>query len=303
MKKTGIVIQQMVMRNPNNIEIFNLYMNDITKYKVLTREEEFNCFEELRAGNQKMYDKLIKHNLLFVVTVAKQYQSSVMHGALTLEDLIAEGNIGLCSALMSFDHTKGYKFMSYAVFNIKQHILNLIKQNVKTIRIPQNRQNLMYQLKLIENELEQLFSRNVDVSELAAKATETGLITNKNNNGESIIAQLKIDSNFLSSLSEPVFTDTDNQLSDLLEDVNSILPNEQILNDEKKLMFDKMLNSIPSPVQKQIIKEYYGIDTDEDPKTFKEIGEKYGYSAERVRQQIKKNLRILKFKSQHHFLA
>lgn len=289
MINTGIVIQKTIAQ-PNNREIYLKYMADISKYKKLTREEEYDCFEKLQAGDLTMREKILKHNLLFVVSVAKQYQKVVLFGALTLEDLIAEGNIGLCKAIKTFDHTKKFKFISYAIFQIKHDILDCIIQNIKLIRIPKQRQTLLYHLYKLKSEIEQNINDIVVIETLAESAVKTGLIEEKN--AINVIANLITESKFTKSLSHTINAESDIELIDTLINEDAELPNTKLLNDEITINFNHMLNTC-TPHVKEMINLYYGL-TDEDPMTLKKIGEKYELSSVRIGQIISQNLRRIR---------
>lgn len=279
--KSAVVIRKS-MTLPNSREMFNLYMQDISKYKVFTKEEEFACFNELRSGNLSMHDKIIRHNLLFVVSVAKQYQGIVMNTALTLEDLITEGNIGLCMSVDKFDHTLGNKFISYAVFQIKAHILICIKSHVKSIHIPGGRQAVLYKLNKLESELEQNISSGVDVQTLTQAAIERGLITDKYD-AVSYVSHLKTESKFTTSLSQTLnrFDDSAHELIDILIDENSILPSDKIMKDDIVNNFRTMLNTVPL-VHRYMLELYFGIDVEQplDLKQISQYCELSGYISE-----------------------
>lgn len=290
MAKSHITLHKTIA-SINNREIYNLYMQDIKHYDKLTKEEEFEYFRQLRAGNTKLHNELISRNLLFVVAVAKQFQG-MAKGALTLEDLIAEGNVGLCLAIDKFDHTKGFKFISYAVFWIKQCILASIKDNIKAIRIPSNRQATLTKINKLESDMEQQQDYDIDYTQLAYAAVEKGLL--KEDNAVSFLGHLKKDSAYCSSLSALMGnsgTGEELTLLDVLADDNSMAPDEKMMTADFKASITKMLDAIP-PNAKSMIELHYGIDTYK-PLTVAQIGMIHDLTGERVRQIIAKYVRRL----------
>jgi RNA polymerase primary sigma factor len=290
MAKSHITLHQTIT-TVNNREIYELYLRDIKHYDKLTKDEEFEYFRQLRAGNTKLYDELISRNLLFVIAVAKQFQA-MAKGALTLEDLIAEGNVGLCLAINRFDHTKGFKFISYAVFWIKQCILASIKDNIKAIRIPSNRQGILTKINKLEREMEQEMDYDIDYTQLAYAAVDKGIMKEKNAVSE--LGHLKKDSAYCSSLSALMGnsgTGEELTLLDVIADENSEAPDAKMNIEDYRVGIYKMLNTLPNNIR-GMIELYYGIDTYK-PLTYNEIGIVYDLTSERIRQIIQKHLRRL----------
>src|ERR1035437_3821917 len=136
MNLNDLKLQCQFISNPNNKKIYFIHMNEISKFRPLSREEEVETFKRVEIGDQKAIDKISRHNLLFVVTIAKKYSAAIGTSFLTLEDLISEGNLGLLKAIKRFDYRTKNKFITYCVWWIKQGILASIQDNVKTIRLP-----------------------------------------------------------------------------------------------------------------------------------------------------------------------
>jgi RNA polymerase primary sigma factor len=276
--------------NYGNRDFYGKYLSEISKYKPLSIEEETELFR--RKDDKAAIDKIMKHNLLFVVSVARYYSSSLNSPTITLEDLINEGNIGLFEAIKNFDNTKGYKFISYAVWYIKRNILNSVNNNIKTIRIPLNTRTEITKLKNKEAKLEQLYGRPVSTLEIF----ETMLIDGELKESDTLD---KFDNilkmhNFEKSLSSKITNDSDTELSEtIIGDSPSVL--DEILKEEKKEFVLTLLNKIPSE-DRIYIMEHFGFETN-IPLSFKEIAEKYNKTPEYIRNHINKNLRWLKVTS------
>ena len=270
----------------NNVMIYNLYLQDIKNYKVLTRDEEQEYFRQLRAGNYKLREEIIKRNALFVIAVAKQYQG-LAKGALTPEDLMCEGNVGLCIAIDKFDHTKGHKFISYAVFWIKQCILECLKNNISSIRIPGNRQLIHSKINQLERELEQEIDYHVDIETLALRAVERDVI--KAEDAISYVRHLKNDSGYCTSLTHDISRSSQGEelyLIDILKNDESPEPDAQLKIEDREYSINDMMKIVP-PHVRGMIELYYGIDTPK-PLTVFQIGIVYDLSGERVRQLVAK---------------
>lgn len=300
MAKSNIVINQKIAY-VNNKDLYRLYLQDIKGYEPLTRKQEYEYFERLRNGETKLHGELIRRNLLFVISVAKQLQVNDNGSALTLEDLISEGNVGLCIAIDKFDHTKGYKFISYAVFWIKQCILESIKDNIKTVRIPINRQASLHHLNVLERELEQKYNSHVDYVLLSEIAVERGIIGKKNS--VSMVGHLKTDNSYSASLSGGINNDSDLTLLDVLKNDDAIMPDSAINEKDMHKNINRLLSNVPVSA-KRMIHLYFGINSNH-ALSYDKIGSMYDYTGERVRQIIKKHLSMLnrKFKNRKHLLT
>ena len=238
------------------------YMRDIRKFKILSREEERALVIKANKGDRKSEEMMINCNLRFVVSIAKQYQNQ----GLELEDLISEGNIGLMKALKKFDVTKNYKFITYAVWWIRQSILNSIHENAKLIRIPINKISNVSRLLKLENILEQDLSRNVSLYELADHLNDDESVKNLQYNYTMI------------DLDQPQ-TDDDKTLSNIIPDpsVNFAEKLEFVKDELEDVLLDF------SEKERQILYMYYGIDY-ERTFTLTEIGDHLGLTRERIRQ-------------------
>ncbi len=276
--------------NYGNRDFYAKYVNEISKYKPLPIEEEVALFEKIKEnGDKDAIEKIMKHNLLFVVSVARHYSVSLLSSSLTLEDLINEGNIGLHEAIDGYDANKGFKFISYAVWHIKKRIIKSLSDNLKTIRVPVGVRNEIMKIKKKEISMVQTFERPVSTVEIFEAMLNDGEIK-KNDSVERLDNILKM-YNFEKSLSTKASEDGDMELSDMItSDSPSAL--ENILSDEKKQLTLKLLNKIPAQ-DRIYIKEYFGFDTN-IPLTFKDIAEKHGKTTEFIRSTVTKNLSWLK---------
>lgn len=273
-----------------NRDFYVRYLNEISNYKPLTIEEEVKLFERIKNQNDKSaIDKIMKHNLLFVVSVARHYGATLVSTTLTLEDLINEGNIGLYDAIKDFDTSKGYKFISYAVWHIRRRILKSLQDNVKTIRIPSGVRSEITKIKNKENKMEQLHERPVSTLEVFEAMLKDGEIK-ETDTVEKFDNILKM-YNFEKSLSNKVSNEGDVELSEtIISESPSALDN--IISHEKKNLVLDLLSKIPQQ-DRVYIMEHFGFETN-IPLSFKEIAEKYNKTPEYIRIHINKNLRWLK---------
>jgi RNA polymerase primary sigma factor len=272
--------------NYSNRDFYSKYLSDISKYKPLTLEEEVALFEKIKQdGDKQAIEKIMKHNLLFVVSVARHYSVALTSSSLTLEDLINEGNIGLYEAIAGYDPSKGFKFISYAVWHIRKCILKSMNDNVKTIRVPTGIRNEILKIKKKESSLVQMYERPVSTVEIFEAMLKDGEVK-QNDTIERFDNILKM-YNFEKSLSTKASDDGDMELSDMItSDSPSALDN--ILCDEKKNLTLALLNKIPIQ-DRYIIKEHFGIDTNV-PLTFNEIAEKYNKTPREVKAIFNKYL-------------
>jgi RNA polymerase primary sigma factor len=288
---------------PNDKNIYDRYIKEINKLKPISREEEVELFKRIKAtGDRQAIEKICKHNLLFVVSVAKRYASAIGTSSITLEDLISEGNLGLYMAIERFDYTTGNKFISYAVWWIRQTILDSIQHNIKTIRLPANVKRDINKIFRKQESLEQLLGRtpsNIEIWEAMVKdgdmIDDVDNINEKMQNihkGEFKIDELIKMNQFETSLNMLV-GDDGVELCDLIVCENSTADSGIILK-EKQDLISKMLSEIP-PRAQVFIREYFGIET--QPMTFKAIGEKYDVSQETVRNSVYGSLRQMKINS------
>ncbi len=254
------------------------YLQEIGKDSLLTPEEEVELAIKIRQGDSKALERLTRANLRFVVSVAKQYQNQ----GLSLGDLINEGNLGLIKAAKRFDETRGFKFISYAVWWIRQSILQALAEQSRIVRLPLNRVGALNRIGKAYRNLEQDFERepsteelakelDMDVSEVSDALTSPG-------------RHLSVDAPFASG--------DENSLLDVLE--NEELPSpDNLLNSESlKAEIERVL-SVLSERESEVIKLYFGLDK-EQAHTLEEIGDKFNLTRERVRQIKEKAIRRLK---------
>ena len=245
------------------------YLQEIGKVELIAPEEEVALAIRIKEGDQKALERLTKANLRFVVSVAKQYQNQ----GLTLPDLINEGNLGLIKAAQRFDETRGFKFISYAVWWIRQSILQALAEQSRIVRLPLNKVGLTNRISKAYQLLEQEFEREptteelADLLEISAEEVSTTL--------QMGIRHLSVDS--------PMGDTDDNTLIDVLVNENADQADEQLVHAESlKLEIDRSLKALTER-QKNVICFFYGIGVDH-PLSLEDIGERYSLTRERVRQ-------------------
>ena len=249
-------------------EALERYLSDIAKTKLLTPEQEVELAAKAKKGNKQALEELIKANLRFVVSVAKQYQNK----GLSLADLISEGNIGLIKAAMHFDETRGFKFISYAVWWIRQSIMQALAEKSRHVRLPVNKIGIQNRVRQIILSLQQELNREPTQKEIA-EALEID---------EKFVREILEQSELILYLDSPMGTeDTDLKLIDIITD-NSYYADTHINEEENKKMIEKLLNTLP-PRDSEIIRMYYGIGKNHKY-TLEEIGSYFKLTRERVRQ-------------------
>jgi RNA polymerase primary sigma factor len=244
------------------------YLQTIGQYKLLTKEEEFELARKIRAGSKEALDHLVNANLRFVVSVAKKF----LNQGLSYMDLIAEGNIGLITAAKRFDERRDFRFISYAVWWIRQAIQKAIAEQTNTVRLPINRTQQAQRMKKTAQRLEQKHHRKADEEEIAS---ELGLTTRKMN-------QIRNASRPLASLDESVYEEEGVTLADTLTDPDAMSPESNFVEGEMLKEMESALSML-SPRERSIIVRYYGIGEDE-PQSLEVIGQDIDLSRERVRQ-------------------
>ncbi|MCE9585099.1 sigma-70 family RNA polymerase sigma factor [Candidatus Nomurabacteria bacterium] len=257
------------------------YLADISKIDLLTADEEIELAQRIKDGDEVAEEKLTKANLRFVVTVAKQYQFK----GLSLGDLINEGNLGLIKAVKRFDETRGFKFISYALWWIRQSIITAINDTGRMVRLPANRIGEYNKVMRVNAQLEQKIGKEPTFEELAEALKDSGINTeNVEDILNSSIKTFSIDTPFNE-------TEETNFLS-FLENTSSPTPDKK-LNDES--LCHEINNVLKTLTEReaQIIRMYFGIETDHTM-TLEEIGEMYNLTRERVRQIKEKALRRLR---------
>ena len=247
------------------------YFKDVRKSILLTPNEEVDLAKRIQEGETDAIEELVSANLKFVISTAKEYQNQ----GLSLADLISEGNLGLVKAAMRFDHTRGFRFISYAVWWIRQSIIQSLNENARTVRLPANVINKLTSLKKsiekfeFENEREPIF----------------GEILDENNEAVELLTYPKC-----SSLNDIINEDGD----EMIDLIVSETENEEFIIDERiKNELTKTL-SILDERERNIIECYFGINTDCEPMTLEAIGEKYNLTKERIRQIKEKAIRKLR---------
>jgi RNA polymerase primary sigma factor len=265
-----------------DVSSLSVYLREINKIPLLTREEEVALARSARDGSQDAKDKLIQANLRFVVNVAKKYQNQ----GLTLSDLISEGNLGLITAVDKFDVDKGYHFISYAVWWIKQSILKAICEKSRMIRLPLNRANELLQIEKVKREIGSNKDGEADIEEIADFLDmDKGRINDLINASKEFV-----------SLETPLSSDKDaNTISDLMEDTKGADPEEVLIDRTLQESIEEVLSTLTEK-ESNVIKYRFGLNG-ERPHSLKEIGDKYNLTKERIRQIEKKAISRLRHPS------
>jgi len=250
----------------------DMYLQEIGKVDLATPQEEIDLARRIKKGDQKALEKLTTANLRFVVSVAKQYQNQ----GLSLGDLINEGNLGLIKATKRFDETRGFKFISYAVWWIRQSILQALAEQSRIVRLPLNRVGALNKIGKAFSTLEQEFEREPSASELAEEL-DMSLFE--------VSDTLKISGRHL-SMDAPFAQGEDNRLLDVIQDQRQPSPDHQLMEESLKVEVRRALNTL-SKQETQVIRLYFGLDQ-EHSLTLEEIGGKFNLTRERIRQ-IKEN--------------
>ena len=256
----------------------DLYLKEISRYPLITRDEEARLARRIREGDQQALEKLCRSNLRFVVSVAKKYQNQ----GVALADLINEGNVGLIRAAHKFDETKGIKFISYAVWWIRQAILQALAEQSRIVRVPLNRAGTLHRIGRRSNALLQELGREPSAEEIA---TEMDIPI------EEVRRTMSITQAHL-SLDAPLTPGEDNKLLDYLPDDVSPPPDESAFEGALRASIQDSLDSL-KPREAKILKLYYGLDGNE-AMTLEEIGSVLGITRERVRQIKEKALNRLR---------
>ncbi len=257
------------------------YLEEIGGYSPLPPEEEIRLARLIKKGDTAALDKLVKANLRFVISVAKEYQGQ----GLPLQDLISEGNLGLIKAAQRFDETRGFKFISYAVWWIRQSILQALAEQSRVVRLPLNRVGAINKIGRALEQLEKAFGREPSINEVAMKMEMTAY---------EVADVLKTSARHL-SLDEPFKDEDGNNLLDVIESDRYAPPDNTLMKESLQIEIDKVLATL-KPREAEIIKLYFGLDGDR-PLTLEEIGEHFKLTRERVRQIKEKALRRLRHRS------
>lgn len=265
----------------------DLYLKEINNTPLLTREQERDLAKRIRKGDEKALHDLVKANLRFVVSIAKQY----VNQGLSLADLVNEGNLGLIKAAYRFDEKRGYKFISYAVWWIRQAMLQALAEQSRIVRLPLNRAGTLYRIGKAARQLDQELGRNPEVDEIARKlklphdeVRDTMQIAN---------SHLSLDASFGNDQEE-------NSLVDYLADDNLEAPDEQTyvnaLSDDMQKALDTLTDR-----ERAILGLYFGLEG-EEPLTLEEIGKRMNLTRERIRQIKEKAILRLRHNSRSKYL-
>ena len=254
------------------------YLQEIGKVDLLTPEEEVDLAKRIKAGDQVALERLTKANLRFVVSVAKQYQNQ----GLSLSDLINEGNLGLIKAAQRFDETRGFKFISYAVWWIRQSILQAIAEHSRIVRLPLNQVGSLNKLNKAFSKLEQQFEREPTEEELAQ---QLDLAEDK------VKDSIQISGRHI-SMDAPLVSGEESTLYDVMVNSDSPKADRDLLKESLQMEIERTLDTL-SEREKEIIKLYFGIGMNHGL-TIDEIGEKFDLTRERVRQIKEKALKRLR---------
>jgi RNA polymerase primary sigma factor len=257
------------------------YLQEIGEYDLLKTHEEIELARQIRTGSKEALEKLTKANLRFVVSVAKQYQNQ----GLSLGDLINEGNLGLIKAAERFDETRGFKFISYAVWWIRQSILQALAEQSRVVRLPLNRVGALNKIGKAYSALEQKYEREPNADEIATKLEMTPA---------EVTDTLKMSGRHL-SMDAPFNQGEDNRLLDILHNDQEPPPDSALMNDSLKKEIEQALATL-SPREAEVIRLYFGLNIDQ-PLTLEEIGVKFSLTRERVRQIKEKAIRRLRHAS------
>jgi len=267
-------------------ESLDKYLQEIGKVDLITAEMEAELAKRIREGDQMALEKLTKANLRFVVSVAKQYQ----HHGLSLGDLINEGNVGLIKAASRFDETRGFKFISYAVWWIRQSIIQALAEQPRVVRLPLNRINSLSKIWKTHAALEQEFQREPSLAEVA-ESMEVPI--------EELEISLAVSGRQV-SVDAPLLSGEDNSLLDMLANGEDEPPDAGLMRDSLKREISIALSSLTQR-ESEVIINYFGLNGTH-PMTLEEIGEKFNLTRERVRQIKEKATRRLRHSSRNKWL-
>jgi len=262
------------------------YLQEIGKVDLITAEEEVELAQRIREGDQIALEKLTKANLRFVVSVAKQYQNQ----GLSLPDLINEGNLGLIKAAQRFDETRGFKFISYAVWWIRQSILQALAEQSRIVRLPLNKIGSINKINKAYASIEQEEERAPSASEIATflDMSESDVKESQRNSGRHV------------SMDAPLVEGEDSNLYDVLRSGESPNPDKQLLNASLSIEIERALETL-TPREADVVRLYFGLEN-KQALTLEEIGERFDLTRERVRQIKEKAIRRLKHASRSKIL-
>ena len=262
------------------------YLQEIGKVELITAEEEVVLAQRIKAGDQRSLEKLTKANLRFVVSVSKQYQNQ----GLSLPDLINEGNLGLIKAAQRFDETRGFKFISYAVWWIRQSILQALAEQSRIVRLPLNKIGAINKINKAFSQLEQTYEREPNPDEIAdlLEISEGEVKDSLRNSGRHV------------SMDAPIIQGEDTNMYDLLKNDDANTPETGLLYDSLRKEIDRSISTLTQR-EADVLRYYFGLNG-EHALTSEEIGEKFDLTRERVRQIKEKAVRRLKHTSRGKIL-
>ena len=262
------------------------YLQEIGKVELITADEEVELAQRIRQGDRTALEKLTKANLRFVVSVSKQYQNQ----GLSLPDLINEGNLGLIKAAQRFDETRGFKFISYAVWWIRQSILQALAEQSRIVRLPLNKIGSINKINKTYAKLEQEFEREPNAEEIAEvlDLTEAEVKESMKNAGRHV------------SMDAPLVQDEDNNMYDVLKSDEVVTPETELLYESLRKEIDRAISTLTQR-EADVVRLYFGLNGSH-PMTLEEIGEKFDLTRERVRQIKEKAIRRLKHTSRSKIL-
>lgn len=254
------------------------YLTEIGKVELINAEQEVELAKRIKEGDQRAMEKLVKANLRFVVSVAKQYQNQ----GLTLPDLINEGNLGLIKAAQRFDETRGFKFISYAVWWIRQSILQALAEQARIVRLPLNKIGSINKINKAFSELEQKFEREPSAEEIAEilEISENEVKESMQNSGRHV------------SMDAPLTEGEDGDMYDVVRSGDSPSPDNQLVIESLRQEIERSLTTL-TPREADVLRLFFGL-AGETAMTLEEIGERFDLTRERVRQIKEKAIRRLK---------
>ncbi len=272
------IIKQVTNRESKSLD---KYLQDISKIELITADEEVELAQRIKSGDQAALEKLTNANLRFVVSVAKQYQNQ----GLTLPDLINEGNVGLVKAAKRFDETRGFKFISYAVWWIRQSILQALAEQSRVVRLPLNKIGSINKIKKTFSYLEQAHERPPSAEEIARELdmTVTEVKQSMKNTGRHV------------SMDAPLKEGEDSNLYDVMKAGESPRPDKELMHESLYTEINRALDTL-SPREADVVRLYYGIGQ-QPSMTLEEIGSTFDLTRERVRQIREKAIRKLRHSS------
>ncbi|MBT8394629.1 MAG: RNA polymerase sigma factor RpoD/SigA [Flavobacteriaceae bacterium] len=277
------ITKQVTNRDSKSLE---KYLQDISKLSLITADEEVELAQRIKSGDQIALEKLVNANLRFVVSVAKQYQNQ----GLKLSDLINEGNFGLVKAAKRFDETRGFKFISYAVWWIRQAILQALAEQSRIVRLPLNKIGTINKINKTYSFLEQSKQRPPSAEEIAKELdmTLSDVKTSIKNSGRHV------------SMDAPLKEGETSSFYDVVISKESPNPDKDLMHDSLRLEIDRALGKL-SPREADVLKLYFGLNS-QQPMSLVEIGQTFDLTRERVRQIKEKAIRRLRHKSKNRIL-